>query len=101
VATQRADRASTLHLCRDLIRLRRRTPDLVEGAYRSVDAADGVWAYRRGEATLVALNFGAAEAAVGGGRGRVVMSSDRRREGAQASGELCLAPGEGAVVALG
>ncbi|HXM57582.1 MAG TPA: alpha-amylase family glycosyl hydrolase [Candidatus Dormibacteraeota bacterium] len=100
VATQRADRTSTLHLCRELIRLRRRTPDLQEGAYRSVDAPDGVWAYRRGEHTLVALNFGAAEAAVRGVRGSVALSSDRRREDRPAPGELRLAPGEGAVLAL-
>jgi alpha-glucosidase len=99
VAAQRADRSSTLHLCRDLVRLRRRSADLREGAHRSLEAPAGVWAYRRGESTLVALNFGPDEAAVGGVRGRVVLSSERRQEGREAAGELRLAPGEGAVVA--
>ena len=101
VAAQRADRASTLHLCRDLLRLRRASADLREGAYRSVEAPAGVWAYRRGEATLVALNFGPGGAAVPRVRGRVLLSSDRGREGREAAGELRLAPGEGTVVRLG
>ena len=60
VATQRADRASLLWLYRDLIALRRRTPALERGSYRSLAAPDGVFAYARlieGSAAHVALNF--------------------------------------------
>lgn len=60
VATQRADRASLLWLYRDLIALRRRTPALERGSYRSLAAPDGVLAYARlaeGSAARVALNF--------------------------------------------
>ncbi len=38
VAAQREDPASTLHLVRDLIALRRRTPDLAAGSYATLDA---------------------------------------------------------------
>jgi hypothetical protein len=41
-----------------LLARRRATTDLREGAYESVPAPAGVWAYRRGESTLVALNLG-------------------------------------------
>src|SRR6266540_90138 len=92
VAAQRADRRSTLWLCRDLVWLRRRSGDLREGAYRSLDSPDGVWAYRRGEGTAVALNFGAGDAALAGVRGRVLLSSVPARDGEEVRGELRLAP---------
>jgi alpha-glucosidase len=98
VEDQRADAGSPLHLCRDLIRARRASADLRAGEYRSLEAPDGVWAYRRGSGTLVALNFADAEVEVPGVRGRVVVSSDRGRDGVEAAGELRLGPWEGAVV---
>ena len=55
VEDQRRDPDSFLSLTRDLIGVRDAFPDLREGAYASVDAPDGVLAYRRGERTLVAL----------------------------------------------
>src|SRR5207249_2156317 len=54
VAAQRADPGSTLNLCRDLIALRRRTPDLHAGAYTTLEAPEGAWAWRRGDSTCVA-----------------------------------------------
>jgi len=98
---QRADPASTLRLCRDLLALRRASADLLAGAYRSLDAPDGVWAYRRGRGTVVALNFGPEAAAVPAVRGRVALSTDRARRGAAVGGELRLAAAEGAVVEAG
>ncbi len=57
VEEQRADPGSTLHLCRDLIDLRRRSDDLRSGSYASLPSPDGVWMYRRGEGVAVALNL--------------------------------------------
>jgi alpha-glucosidase len=57
VAEQRADPESILSFTRDLIARRRASPDLLEGAYENLPAPPGVWAYRRGDATVVALNL--------------------------------------------
>ncbi len=59
VAGQSADRRSLLALYRRLLVLRRRTPALRWGAYATLDAPAGVFAYRRGEgagSVVVALN---------------------------------------------
>jgi len=36
---------------------RRANPDLVGGAYESLPSPEGVWAFRRGERTTVAVNL--------------------------------------------
>ena len=58
VADERDDPGSTLHLVRDLIALRRERPDLHGGSYRSLDTEPSVWAWSRGERTVVACNMG-------------------------------------------
>jgi alpha-glucosidase len=55
VSAQLDDPRSMLTLHRRLLALRR--GELVAGAYRTLHAADGVLAYRRGERTAVALNL--------------------------------------------
>jgi alpha-glucosidase len=62
VATQRADDGSFLNYTRSLIVQRRANPDLLAGAYESLPAPDGVWAFRRGEDTTVAVNLSDADA---------------------------------------
>jgi alpha-glucosidase len=62
VAEQRASDRSFLSYCRSLIAQRRANADLVEGAYESLPSPDGVWAFRRGEHTRVAVNLTAADA---------------------------------------
>jgi glycosidase len=57
VAAQRDDEGSFLNFARSLIAQRRANPDLVAGAYESVPSPDGVWAFRRGEHTAVAVNL--------------------------------------------
>jgi alpha-glucosidase len=57
VAEQREDESSFLSYCQRLIAQRRANPDLVEGAYETLSGPDGVWAFRRGERTTVAVNF--------------------------------------------
>jgi alpha-glucosidase len=59
-AVQRGDPTSALELYRALIALRRATPALQHGSYRSVHAAPDVFAYTReheDERVLIALNF--------------------------------------------
>ena len=101
VDQQRDDQASTLHLCRDLIRLRHDSSDLRSGDYTSLDTPDGVWAYRRGTSTVVALNFRDGEVTVPGVRGRVLIASERAHDGTDVAGLLRLGPAEAVVVISG
>jgi alpha-glucosidase len=57
VAAQAEDETSFLSFCRGLIAQRRANPDLQGGAYETLPAPDGVWAFRRGESTTVAVNL--------------------------------------------
>jgi alpha-glucosidase len=57
VAQQRDDPDSFLSFVRSLIEQRRANPDLVDGAYQTLPAPAGVWAFRRGERTTVAVNL--------------------------------------------
>ncbi len=99
VADQRADPASTLHLVRDLIALRRELPDLREGGHRALDTDGSVWAWQRGEGVLVALNLGDAPASVATS-GAIRLCTDRTRDGEAVDGSLALAPRQAAVVTL-
>jgi alpha-glucosidase len=100
VAAQREDPGSTLHLVRDLISLRRERADLRTGAYATAPAPGGAWAYRRGDGTAVALNLSDAPVTVEGVGGRILVGTDRGRDGGDAGGSLELAAWEGVVVAL-
>ncbi|MBA3246287.1 MAG: DUF3459 domain-containing protein [Actinobacteria bacterium] len=80
VADQRADPASTLHFTRELIAARRPLPDLRTGSYRELESPPDVWAWRRGETCIVAVNLGAKEALIEA-KGRVELSTDRASEG--------------------
>jgi alpha-glucosidase len=66
VEEQRNDPDSILSFTRELIARRRASSDLLAGDYESLPAPPGVWAYRRGESTVVALNLGDEPAAFGG-----------------------------------
>ena len=99
VAAQREDRDSPLQLVRDLIALRREQADLRTGAYEEAVVDGGLWAYRRGERFLVALNLGDEDAAVEAA-GTIAIATRRGRDGEEVAGTLALAPGEGAVVRL-
>jgi alpha-glucosidase len=100
VADQRADRASILHLVRDLIALRRERTDLHGGGYATLPAPAGAWAWRRGEGTAVAVNLSGEPAAVDGIEGAVLIGTDRARDGERVRGTLTLAPWSGTIVGL-
>jgi alpha-glucosidase len=100
VAAQRADRGSTLHLVRDLIALRRSQPDLRTGAYATLPAPPGAWAWRRGESFVAAVNYGSEETRIEGVEGSIAVGTDRTRDGERLRGAVTLRPGEGALVAV-
>ena len=100
VADQKEDPASTLHLVRDLIALRRERADLRSGAYATLPAPEGAWVYRRGDGTAVALNLSDDPVRLEDATGRILLATDRARDGEQLGGTLELAPWQGAVVAL-
>ncbi len=83
VADQRAEPGSVLHLVRDVVALRRGSPDLLAGDYDRLPAPDGTWVFRRGAATVVALNLSAAdhEVALPPGAHAVAAATRRDREG--------------------
>jgi alpha-glucosidase len=100
VADQRVDPASTLHLVRDLIALRRERADLRGGGYETLPAPAGAWAWRRGNRTAAALNLSDREVAIEGLGGTVLIATDRARDGEDVAGPLVLGPWEGAVLEL-
>ena len=101
VADQVADRGSQLWLTRDLIALRREEEVLRTGAYAALETTADVWAWRRGDAFVVALNLSDAPAEVAGVTGTVEIGTDRARDGEAVGGALALGPWEGALVRLG
>jgi alpha-glucosidase len=98
VSDQREDPGSVLHLVRDLIALRRDRADLRGGAYETLPAPEGAWAWRRGEDTVAAVNLSDAPVEIDVD-GRILIGTDRSRDGEQIGGPLRLGPWEAAVVA--
>jgi alpha-glucosidase len=98
VIDQRADPGSTLNLCRDLIALRRGTPDLRSGAYASVPSPPGVWTWRRGAEIVVALNLSEEPAIIPAGPATILISTDRGRDGDRVEGSLELGAWQGSVL---
>lgn len=100
VADQRGDPASMLHLCRDLIVLRRTRPDLRTGSSTTMEASDEAWVWRRGDDTLVAVNCSELAIDVPVDPGRILVCTARIRDGHEVDGSIHLDPWEAAVVAL-
>jgi alpha-glucosidase len=85
VAAQRDDPTSLFSLYRRLSWLRRSSPALRRGSYRTIPAPSGVFAYAReadGERVLVALNFTKSSQLVslGTGEAQVALSTDHQRD---------------------
>lgn len=103
VAAEDADPASFLSFCRALLALRRATPALATGSYRSLDAADpAVFAYLREDAgarLLVVLNLGAEPHTCAlpdpGGTATILLSTRMDRQGTAELSALSLRPDEG------
>ena len=100
VADQRHDPDSMLSLTRDLIGLRNAMPELRRGSYTTLPSSDGrVWAWLRGERTVVAMNCSDDALDVSdAGAGTIRISTIRARDGERVSGSLHLDPWEAAIV---
>ncbi len=98
VADQQADESSVLHLCRDLIALRKQERDLRLGAYRKRASPDGTWVFRRGKGFVVAINMSDDVAKITRLRGTIRLSTGRDRDGQSFSGGLTLEAWEGVVM---
>jgi alpha-glucosidase len=105
VAAQRDDPASLLSLYRRMNWLRKSSPALRRGSYRTLPAPRGVFAFTReadGERILVALNFtkAAQRISLGSGDAKVAVSTDHARDGtAIGLAGVEIRPNEGVVVA--
>ena len=102
VAAQRADPESTLAFTRAALALRREIDDLRDGAYAELVVSSGMWAWRRGDTTVVALNLGdePATVALDGLRGTIRFGTHPGRHGESCDGSVALRAWEGVVVAL-
>ena len=98
VADQRDDPDSMLTLVVDVLALRRDTPALRGGSYRSLEGPGALWAWSRGDEMVVAANMGPDPVALDGVVGRVRIGTDRGRDGEAVAGTLRLAGWEAAVV---
>jgi alpha-glucosidase len=105
VAAQRDDPASLFSLYRRLGWLRKSSPALRRGSYRTVAAPRGVFAFSReadGKRVLVAMNFtkDAQLVPLGTGKATVELSTDHARDGdAIDLARAELRPDEGIIVA--
>jgi alpha-glucosidase len=99
VQQQRHDPDSMLSLTRDLIGLRDAIPDLRRGTYATHPVSEGaLWAWSRGDRTLVACNLGDEPATIPDVDGDVRISTIRARDGEDVTGTLHLEPWEAAIV---
>jgi alpha-glucosidase len=98
VQTQRDDPASILTLTHDLIALRRRTHDLHSGSYTTLPAPGGCWVWRRGTTVVVVVNLADSPTALTGVAGRVLVGTDRGRDGETTSGSVALRGWEALVI---
>jgi len=98
VQRQRTDEDSILMLTRDLIALRRRTPDLHSGTYATLSAGDALWIWRRGERITVAMNLGDFELPIPDVAGTVLLATDRARDGESIAPPLVIRPCEALVI---
>ena len=101
VADEEADAGSPLHLTRGLLALRRELADYRDGAYATVAAPPGAWAWRRGERVLVAVHLADGEVTLPDVVGRIRVGTNRGRDGTPVSGPLRLGPWEAVVIELG
>ncbi len=99
VEAQDADSESMLTLVRTLLVVRRETPALLGGDYKTYKSPEGVFAYLRGGEVLVALNFTSDPQRLSVPAGEILLSTHLDRYGA-VGGVLELRPDEGVIVKL-
>jgi alpha-glucosidase len=97
VDDQRRDPSSTLNFVRAVIGIRRQRRDLRNGAYQQLPSPAGVWAWRRGRDTTIALNLSEAPITVPSIDATILISTTRSRGGERVGSSLALGPWEGAI----
>jgi alpha-glucosidase len=97
VDDQRRDPSSTLNFVRAVIGIRRQRRDLRNGVYQQLPSPAGVWAWRRGRDTTIALNLSEAPITVPAIDGTVLISTTQSRGGERVGSGLALGPWEGAI----
>jgi alpha-glucosidase len=101
VSDQRDDPRSLLTLYRRLIELRRKSPALTSGSYKTIQKSETIFIFAREherERLCVALNFGRkVEKVELGGKATVVLSTFLDREGDEAQKEFELRANEGVI----
>ncbi len=98
VTDQRDEPGSVLHLTRDLISLRSARADLNVGSYAAIDAPEGIWAWKRGDMTVVAMNHTTSPVDMPVGGAEVLLSTRRDRDGERIVGRVRLEPWEALVM---
>lgn len=98
VEVQENTQDSTLHFSRALIALRHAEPDLQLGDYKLLRTVSSVWAWKRGERHVIAINFSAHHHEIKHQHGEIVLSTKRQDEGQAIDGLLHLDPWEGVVL---
>jgi len=100
VADQRHAPGSVLQFVRDVVAVRRQSPDLVAGDYTSLASPDLTWMWRRGATTVVALNLSddPIDVTSPAPYGQVVIGTDRSRDGIAVRETIGLKPWEGVVL---
>jgi alpha-glucosidase len=98
VESQRTQPDSMLSLARDLIALRRASPELQAGPYTTLEATPGAWAWSRGDRVVVMANMTGGDGRLEGVTGTVLLSTVRRRHGEPVTGTLRLGGWEAVVV---
>jgi alpha-glucosidase len=99
-----ADAASILNLYKELIRLRRQSPELIDGSYEPVAADSNLLIYRRRDAhssALVVLNLGSEPISLSSGaigHGAILLSTFLDRSGEKLTGSLELRGNEGVIL---
>ncbi|MGH2698793.1 MAG: alpha-amylase family glycosyl hydrolase [Actinomycetota bacterium] len=98
VARQRSETDSHLGYIRHLIRARKNLPGLQAGGYEEIDSPLGTWVFRRGDDTVVALNFSDELMTIEGVRGPVRLTTAPGRIDEHAPGQIDLQPLQGVVM---
>jgi alpha-glucosidase len=88
VAAQMDDPNSVLHLCRDLIALRRERTALSSGRYERIDRDDEPWTFRRGDDIVVVLNVSDQVLSSSVRDASVLLSTSRSGEGSSFDGSV-------------
>jgi glycosidase len=98
VEDMRADPRSALSFTRELLAFRRSAEEFRRGAYATLEAGPGVWAWRRGEGSIVAVNLSERRRVVPHVDGTIRLDTRLGRAGEGIAGRLALDPWEGVIL---